>query len=231
MKFRTVFWEVLPCKIIVDRRFSDSWCLHHPPPIPDDAGSTYLWNVGRQLFYTTVYPRRQFWTSYSPPWELEISQFNRLLALSSLVCAKVPLTLVLSFLIFWSRSSSNLSRPTDLIVKLKSVPQREYNTSLWPRSTGWPWPGIKWLGQRRNSQACEKLLLRATRLPWLELEACHSYEDIIDGVFVSRFSPQTTSSDTDRSRKIASFVYTRLKTKLKHALIFMSLSVRVIFLL
>jgi hypothetical protein len=30
--------------------------------IPDDGGSTYLWNVGRQLFYTVVHPRRQFWT-------------------------------------------------------------------------------------------------------------------------------------------------------------------------
>jgi hypothetical protein len=30
--------------------------------IPDDGGSTYLWNVGRQLFYTAVHPRRQFWT-------------------------------------------------------------------------------------------------------------------------------------------------------------------------
>jgi hypothetical protein len=30
-------------------------------------------NVGRQLFYTAVHPRRQFWTSYSPPWEPEIS--------------------------------------------------------------------------------------------------------------------------------------------------------------
>jgi hypothetical protein len=39
----------------------------------DDGGSTHLWNVGRQLFYTAVHPRRQFWTSYSPPWELEIS--------------------------------------------------------------------------------------------------------------------------------------------------------------
>jgi hypothetical protein len=29
----------------------------------DGGGSTYLWNVGRQLFYTTVHPRRQFWTS------------------------------------------------------------------------------------------------------------------------------------------------------------------------
>jgi hypothetical protein len=41
--------------------------------IPDDGGSTHLWNVGRQLFYTAVQPRRQLWTSYSPPWELEIS--------------------------------------------------------------------------------------------------------------------------------------------------------------
>jgi hypothetical protein len=31
------------------------------------------WTVGRQSFNTAVYPRRQFWTSYSPPWELEIS--------------------------------------------------------------------------------------------------------------------------------------------------------------
>jgi hypothetical protein len=40
----------------------------------DDGGSTHLWNVCRQLFYTVVHPRRQFWTSYSPPWELETSQ-------------------------------------------------------------------------------------------------------------------------------------------------------------
>jgi hypothetical protein len=31
--------------------------------IPDNGGSMYLWNVGRQLFYTAVHPRRQFWTS------------------------------------------------------------------------------------------------------------------------------------------------------------------------
>jgi hypothetical protein len=29
--------------------------------IPDDGGSTHLWNVGRQSFYTAVHPRRQFW--------------------------------------------------------------------------------------------------------------------------------------------------------------------------
>jgi hypothetical protein len=117
--FRIVFWDVLPCKIIVDRRFRGTYCLHHQgwvslarkdrvyvgvqwtgltwfltyrlsfpidqpntldsyitaflSLIPDDGGSTYLWNVARQLFYTAVHPRRQFWTSYSPPWELGIS--------------------------------------------------------------------------------------------------------------------------------------------------------------
>jgi hypothetical protein len=55
--FRVVFWDILLCKIIAD-----------------DGGSTHLWNVGRQSFYTAVYPRRQLWTSYSPLWELEISQ-------------------------------------------------------------------------------------------------------------------------------------------------------------
>jgi hypothetical protein len=31
-----------------------------------DGGSTHLWNVGRQLFYTAVHPRRQFWTRWIP---------------------------------------------------------------------------------------------------------------------------------------------------------------------
>jgi hypothetical protein len=29
MKFGIVFWDVLPCKIIVDRRFRGTCCLHH----------------------------------------------------------------------------------------------------------------------------------------------------------------------------------------------------------
>jgi hypothetical protein len=28
MKFRIFFWDVLPCKIIVDRRFRGTYCLH-----------------------------------------------------------------------------------------------------------------------------------------------------------------------------------------------------------
>jgi hypothetical protein len=47
------------------------WVVHH------DGSSTHLWNVGRQSFYTAVQPRRQLWTSYSPPWELEISHEGR----------------------------------------------------------------------------------------------------------------------------------------------------------
>jgi hypothetical protein len=29
--------------------------------IPDDGGSSNLWNVDRQLIYTELHPRRQFW--------------------------------------------------------------------------------------------------------------------------------------------------------------------------
>jgi hypothetical protein len=28
MMFRIVFWDVLPCKIVVDRRFRGTYCLH-----------------------------------------------------------------------------------------------------------------------------------------------------------------------------------------------------------
>jgi hypothetical protein len=36
-------------------------------------GCSGVLNNCRPLFYTAVHPRRQIWTSYSPPWELEIS--------------------------------------------------------------------------------------------------------------------------------------------------------------
>jgi hypothetical protein len=63
--FRIVFWDVLPCKIIVGRRFRGAYCLHHRSV---------------DNFYTAVHPRRQFWTSYSPPWELEIAHVLLLFA-------------------------------------------------------------------------------------------------------------------------------------------------------
>jgi hypothetical protein len=29
MMFRVVFWDILPCKMIADRRFRGAYCLHH----------------------------------------------------------------------------------------------------------------------------------------------------------------------------------------------------------
>jgi hypothetical protein len=29
MMFRIVFWDILPCKMILDRRFRGTYCLHH----------------------------------------------------------------------------------------------------------------------------------------------------------------------------------------------------------
>jgi hypothetical protein len=41
----------------------------------------------RQSFYTAVQPRRQLWTSYSPPWELEISYCVTYPVSSLVVCS------------------------------------------------------------------------------------------------------------------------------------------------
>jgi hypothetical protein len=37
MMFRIVFWDVLRCKIIVDRRFRGAYCLPSLGMIPDDG--------------------------------------------------------------------------------------------------------------------------------------------------------------------------------------------------
>jgi hypothetical protein len=75
--FRFVFWDVLPCKIIVDRRFRGTYCLHH-------QGDEII-----RLFYAAVglHPRRQIWTSYSPPWELVIS--HRLMVFENRVLRRI----------------------------------------------------------------------------------------------------------------------------------------------
>jgi hypothetical protein len=31
MMFRVVFWDILSCKMIADRRFRGAYCLHHHP--------------------------------------------------------------------------------------------------------------------------------------------------------------------------------------------------------
>jgi hypothetical protein len=35
-----VFWDVLPCKIIVDRRFGGAYCLHHQGSLMMEAVCT-----------------------------------------------------------------------------------------------------------------------------------------------------------------------------------------------
>jgi hypothetical protein len=49
MKFRIVFWDVLSCKIIVDRRFRGTFCLHHQGLSEPSAKGSQLyrrtWNL------------------------------------------------------------------------------------------------------------------------------------------------------------------------------------------
>jgi hypothetical protein len=40
MEFRIVFWDVLLCKIILDRRFRGTCCLHHPSYLMMEAART-----------------------------------------------------------------------------------------------------------------------------------------------------------------------------------------------
>jgi hypothetical protein len=65
-----VFWVVAPCSLVeVYRHFGGACCLHRP----DNGDSKHLWNVSKFLpDYTAQQPRRQS-SSYSPPWEPEIS--------------------------------------------------------------------------------------------------------------------------------------------------------------
>jgi hypothetical protein len=57
--FNANFKSSLCDQCITEYNFEN--CLHHQG-FPDDVGSTHLWNVGRQSFYTAVQPRRQLWT-------------------------------------------------------------------------------------------------------------------------------------------------------------------------
>jgi hypothetical protein len=39
MMFSVVFWDILPCKIIVDRRFRGAYCLHPASSLMMEAGT------------------------------------------------------------------------------------------------------------------------------------------------------------------------------------------------
>jgi hypothetical protein len=40
--FRIVFWDVLPCKMIVDRRFRGAYCLHHQGSVDNHFARQYI---------------------------------------------------------------------------------------------------------------------------------------------------------------------------------------------
>jgi hypothetical protein len=62
MNFRIVFWDVLPCKIIVDRRFRGTCCLHHQgsqktiPKFKQNNMELELWNkIVKSALFQTVF--------------------------------------------------------------------------------------------------------------------------------------------------------------------------------
>jgi hypothetical protein len=78
MKPARTEWAFL-LSILVDARFKAvltlGSCVRWRHRL-DDGGSTHVWNVGRHQFdCTALYPRR-LWTSYSAPWEPEISHWT-----------------------------------------------------------------------------------------------------------------------------------------------------------
>jgi hypothetical protein len=81
MMFRVVFWDIY-CR--VKWLSTDVSEVRTAPIIRDewvcgDGGSTHLWNVGRQSFYTAVYPRRQLWTSlYNSIYLMKNNQLKKL---------------------------------------------------------------------------------------------------------------------------------------------------------
>jgi hypothetical protein len=63
-----VFWVVVPCSLVeVSWRFRSACC-------PDDGGSKHLWNVGKLLPDYMAWQLRRQSSSYSLPWEPQISQ-------------------------------------------------------------------------------------------------------------------------------------------------------------
>jgi hypothetical protein len=76
--------------------------------VMDDGGSRHPWNIGKRLpDYTAQHPRTQT-SSYSPPWELEISPSNNQLhgSQSPLRCNQVMPTCygTQKFITFWHKS-------------------------------------------------------------------------------------------------------------------------------
>jgi hypothetical protein len=91
MKLRIVFWDVLPCKIIVDRRFRGTCCLHHqgwhPWSLMMEVASTYETSVDN--YFTRQYipeDNSELFFSFSTPMWIGgvCTWLSRLLWLSGL---------------------------------------------------------------------------------------------------------------------------------------------------
>jgi hypothetical protein len=57
MMFRVVFWDILPCKMIVDRRFRGVYCLHHQGWVSlarKDQGYIRVQGLGGQSWWETI---------------------------------------------------------------------------------------------------------------------------------------------------------------------------------
>jgi hypothetical protein len=70
------FWDIAPCSLIevgLDRRFWGAYCLDYQD-LPAYGGSTHIWNVDicTSVRLHGAIPQRPS-SSYSPPWEPEIS--------------------------------------------------------------------------------------------------------------------------------------------------------------
>jgi hypothetical protein len=69
MKFRFVIWDVLPCKIIVDRRFTI--CCHHHQGDLNFIGYRYLWGqIGNLLSWARTQVLPAAWIKVTVLWDV-----------------------------------------------------------------------------------------------------------------------------------------------------------------
>jgi hypothetical protein len=71
-----VLWDVASCILVdIDLRFRGAYCLHYQGNV---GGNKYLWNVDQYLPDCTVQHPRRLPSSYSSPWDSEISPIKNL---------------------------------------------------------------------------------------------------------------------------------------------------------
>jgi hypothetical protein len=119
----TVFWDVAPCSLVqFNQRFRGACYLRYQ--CDDDGSSKHLGNIAKLLpDYTVQHPRRQS-SSYSLPWQREISQENCIMR--SLIICTIPAHLITLIIFWWTIKVVNL-----LILQL--CPSPCYFLCLWSK--------------------------------------------------------------------------------------------------